>query len=71
MIVSSKTCISRIDLLTDVPLLDVARITNAISVEVSLIKYISSECAGKYLISRIIAKEPNIATSTDIILSGT
>ncbi len=42
-----------------------------ISVDDNLIMYIWIEYSVKYLISKIIAKRPNIATSNAIIFTGT
>ncbi len=47
------------------------RIEKAISVDDNLITYIWIEYSVKYLISKIIAKRPTMATSNAIIFTGT
>jgi len=47
------------------------RTEKAISVDDNLIIYIWTEYSAKYLISKIIAKRPKIATSNAIIFTGT
>ncbi len=47
------------------------RTEKAISVDDNLIIYIWTEYSVKYLISKIIAKRPTIATSNAIIFTGT
>jgi hypothetical protein len=71
MMVSKSKWSSALDRLIEIPAVNMARTINAITVEVNLIRYISTLSSGKYFISKTIANKPKTAASNAMILRGT